>query len=132
MPSLAQDRRSRLPISLCIATFLAVHLVNPILQARREESAWKRSDYHQQSSRLPYLPRQSWSPRVNDREESSVRKNEAPRFKAPPVSVLKLAAFPSSAERLRPGHYPPVLDSLTRPDYLQLERTPFSWLSPPA
>ncbi len=126
-------RRSRRTLTvLCVATFLSVHLVNPILVAHREAAGWASSDFEQQAGRLPYLPRQSWSPSQEDRSEAAKRKTEPTRGRNVPSSVPMLAAQ-SAAERFHPGGHPLILVPLTRPAYLHpdLDGAPLSGLPPP-
>ena len=134
----APDRESRVRRSgrtlavFCVGAFLSINLANPILVAHCDAAAWASSEFEQQAGRLPYLPRQSWSPSADELAEAALRKTEPPRFKTPPASVPELAASPS-ADRFHPGKYPPLLEPLTRPAYLHpdLDGAPVSWRPPP-
>jgi hypothetical protein len=125
-------RSGRVLTALGVATFLAVNLINPILIAYREAAGWASSEFEHQAGRLPYIPRQSWSPSQESRIESGLRKAEPPRERSVPSSVLVLAAQ-SAAERFHPDGHPPILVPLTRPAYLHpnLDSAPLSGLPPP-
>ena len=115
-----------------VAAFLAVHLVNPVLQARSDAAGWTGTELEPKAGRLPYLPRQSWSPSVNDRDAATVRKAEPQRPKLP-WPALQLLAAGGVPAGLHPVTNPPALAPETSPAYLlpYLEGTPDSWRSPP-
>jgi len=126
-------RPGRIIAALCVATFLSVNLINPILVAYREAAGWASSEFELQAGRLPYLPRQSWSPSQEDRSEAMFRKAGPPCGKFVPWSVPALAAQPVATERFHPGGHPPIFVPLTRPAYLHpdLDSGPLSGLPPP-
>jgi hypothetical protein len=132
MPSSAPLRRAITATG--VAVFLAVHLANPLLQSPHLAPGWTRNECEQKHGRLPYLPRQSWSPSVNDSKESVLRKRGEPRPTGAAAGPLTLAAATPGSARLRPRTLPPTLDTLTCPAYLLpfVVGAPPSWRPPPA